>query len=130
MLTAAFKISCIALLYHLNNGLFGPLKSRAPWLFQTSSSSYGNFPRPTDPFHFIPCTNASVLPPLNDPIPEKTWAEHFDPNPDHWIWGNKSTNSTRLQEDPYLGRPIYLCGYLDVPLGGFDNSILSHVPLY
>lgn len=71
-----------------------------------------------------------MLPPLNDTTPEKTWAKYFDPNPDHWIWGNKSTNSAQLQEDPYSGRPIYLCGYLDAPLGRSDHSFLFHVPLY
>lgn len=63
-----------------------------------------------------------MLPQLNDTAPEKSWANHFDPNPDHWIWGNKSTNTSPLQEDPYSGRPIYLCGYLDTPLDYTNKS--------
>jgi pimeloyl-ACP methyl ester carboxylesterase len=56
------------------------------------------------------------LPPaLTDGDPEKTWAELFDPNREHWSWGNKTTDQN-VQDDPYSGRGIYLCGYLDLPL--------------
>lgn len=80
---------------------------------------YGRFPLPSDPFHFLPCTNTTIPPPLEDPHPEYTWGRLYDPDPDHWSWGNKSTTTTittSKREDPYDGRGIYMCGYLDVPL--------------
>ncbi|TWU76299.1 hypothetical protein ED733_005576 [Metarhizium rileyi] len=52
-----------------------------------------------DPFHFIPCTKDSVLPALDDPRPEHTWAKRFDPNPRHWSWGN----ATEGHEDDFEG---------------------------
>lgn len=85
---------------------------------------YSSFPVPNDAFHFIPCsTPAAVLPPLDDPQPEKTWAGLFDPNPHHWNWGKpKSGNQTVDPADPYTGLGIYLCGYLDVPLDYTNKS--------
>lgn len=83
---------------------------------------YGHFPLPDDLFRFLPCTNATVPPPLEDPHPDRTWSHLFDPNPDHWSWGNKSTTASFVtenaskREDPHDGRGIYMCGYLDVPL--------------
>ncbi|KAF4830161.1 putative hydrolase YuaR [Colletotrichum tropicale] len=84
-------------------------------------SPYGRFPLPDDPFKFIPCTNTSLPPPLNDPHPEDTWEALFDPRPSHWSWGNKTT-STEEFRNPYAGRGIYLCGYLDVPLDYTNDS--------
>lgn len=81
---------------------------------------YGRFPREHDPFHLIPCTNTSVPPPLDDPHPQQSWASLFDPDPSHWSWGNRSAESTG--HDPYAGRGIYLCGYLDLPLDHLNNS--------
>lgn len=84
---------------------------------------YSSFPVPNDAFHFIPCTPAVVLPPLDDLQPEKTYAELFDPNPHHWSWGKpKSANQTVDLADPYAGLGIYLCGYLDVPLDYTNKS--------
>ncbi|KAI1444977.1 Alpha/Beta hydrolase protein [Annulohypoxylon stygium] len=80
-----------------------------------SGSPYGQFPHPDDPFRFIPCTNVTLPPALDDSDPEKSWANLFDPNPDHWSWGN-ATVEQDPQDGPYAGRGIYLCGYLDVPL--------------
>ncbi|TID17824.1 Alpha/Beta hydrolase protein [Venturia nashicola] len=122
-LTVAIKIACIALIFYLN-GVFGVLDLLRTHTQRLSeeNSPYGTFPRPGDAFHFIPCTNVSILPPLNDTTPEKTWAKYVDPSPAHWIWGNKSTNSTQPQDDPYSGRPIYLCGYLDAPLDYTNKS--------
>lgn len=117
-LTAAINISFIALLYYLNKGFINPFAS---WLFQ-DTSPYGTFPRSDDLFHFIPCTNASVLPALDDTSPLKTWANHFDTNPDHWIWGNNTLDTSHLNKDPYSNRPIYLCGYLDAPLDYTNKS--------
>lgn len=97
-----------------------------PWCHhrhESSSSVYNTFPDQKDPFHFIPCTNATVLPALEDLRPERSWAKLFDPNPDHWSWGNGTTKDTAgSHPDPYDGRGIYLCGYLDVPLDYTNES--------
>ncbi|KAF2755694.1 alpha/beta-hydrolase [Pseudovirgaria hyperparasitica] len=74
---------------------------------KSKQSPYGRFPRFNDAFHFVPCTNTSVLPDLDDANPEKSWASTFNPNPIHWSWGYR---------DPFAGRGIYLCGYLDLPM--------------
>ncbi|KAK4495664.1 hypothetical protein PRZ48_012932 [Zasmidium cellare] len=90
---------------------------------QLSSRPYGHFPKPNDPFQFLPCTGETLPPPLEDKNPEKTWAAKYDPNPGHWRWGN-GTNSTSEGEGEgeYAGRGIYLCGYLDVPLDYLNES--------
>ncbi|KAL6860023.1 hypothetical protein ACO1O0_004048 [Amphichorda felina] len=78
---------------------------------------YGRFPRLDDPFLLMPCTNATLLPQLDDAHPEKTWAALYDPNPDNWSWANATSDADHgTSKDPYAGRGIYLCGYLDVPL--------------
>jgi len=93
-----------------------------------STSPYGHFPLLNDPFQFIPCTSWSILPPLDDRSPEKTWAKLFDPNPEHWSWGAPpSSKAERDHRDPYAGRGIYLCGYIDLPLdytNGSDSRIV------
>ncbi|KAJ5315600.1 Peptidase S33 tripeptidyl aminopeptidase-like C-terminal [Penicillium atrosanguineum] len=76
---------------------------------EVHKSPYRSFPHEDDPFHFIPCTNASRLPALNDPTPQQSWAALFNPNPNHWSWGS-------------TGRGIYLCGYLDLPLDYHNDS--------
>lgn len=76
---------------------------------EVHKSPYGSFPDKNDPFHFIPCTDSSRLPPLNDSTPHQSWAALFDPNPNHWNWGS-------------TGRGIYLCGYLDLPLDYHNDS--------
>lgn len=81
---------------------------------------YGTFPRPKDPFRFIPCTKDSQPPALNDTDHEANWAKLFNPNPANWSWGNKSSPS--LSGDPYAGRGIFLCGYLDAPLDYLNAS--------
>ncbi|KAK4460028.1 hypothetical protein QBC42DRAFT_273207 [Cladorrhinum samala] len=87
-------------------------------------SPYGQFPLPKDPFHLQPCTPSTLPPPLTDPSPERTWAAIFDPNPAHWSWGlqSKHHDAAPSQEDPYAGRGIYLCGWLDVPLDYTNKS--------
>ncbi|GAC93601.1 proteinase [Pseudozyma hubeiensis SY62] len=67
-----------------------------------SASEWGSFPRTDDPFHFLPCTNTTLPPPLDDPNPLALWTSLFDPDRTHWSFGNSSG--------------LYLCGYLDVPL--------------
>lgn len=84
-------------------------------------SPYGRFPQLDDPFKFLPCTNTTRPPTLDDSSHEQSWAALFDPNPDHWSWGNESTSSV-VTGDPYAGRGIYLCGYLDVPLDYLNES--------
>lgn len=84
------------------------------WVFpdydvQVQDSPYGSFPQDNDPFHFLPCTDASRPPPLDDPTPQQSWAALFDPNPKHWSWGS-------------TGRGIYLCGYLDLPRDYHNNA--------
>ena len=83
--------------------------------------AYGRFPEPADPFHFIPCTSESLPPALKDPQPEQTWRGLYDPDPSHWSWGNLTSDKAD-SHDPYAGRGIYLCGYLDVPLDYTNKS--------
>ncbi|KAL7624127.1 hypothetical protein AAE478_005684 [Parahypoxylon ruwenzoriense] len=117
----------------------GPVFSTARSLFSTaiptrfepvspltspSPSAYGQFPLPNDPFSFIPCTSSSLPPPLDDENPKQTWAALFDPNPQNWSWGNSTLDNTEdnTEDDPYSGRGIYLCGYLDLPLDYLNDS--------
>ncbi|KAH6645991.1 hypothetical protein BKA67DRAFT_582918 [Truncatella angustata] len=86
------------------------------------TSPYGTLPTHDDPFQFIPCTSLTVPPALENANPNHTWASLFDANPDHWSWGNPDTNLTVDLEDPYAGRGIYLCGWLDVPLDYTNKS--------
>ncbi len=91
------------------------------------TSPYGTFPQPDDPFLFLPCTNRTVPPPLDDADPGKSWAALFDPDPEHWSWGNATRNELHatgrhVSDDPYAGRGIYLCGYLEVPLDYTNES--------
>ncbi|KAJ5485185.1 hypothetical protein N7539_005173 [Penicillium diatomitis] len=76
---------------------------------QNHTSPYGRFPLEHDPFQFLPCTNASLLPSIDDPAPRQSWAALFDPDPSHWSWGSN-------------GRGIYMCGYLDLPLDYLNES--------
>lgn len=82
---------------------------------------YGRFPKRDDPFHFIPCTNTTFPPELDDLRPERTWGKLYDPNPEHWSWGNATTEALD-HEDLHAGRGIYLCGYIDVPLDFLNES--------
>ncbi|KAL0936838.1 alpha/beta hydrolase family protein [Colletotrichum truncatum] len=86
-----------------------------------AESPFGRYPLPKDPFRFIPCTNTSLPPALDDHRPDETWAALFDADPSHWSWGHK-TESTKGDDDLYSGRGIYLCGYLDVPLDYTNKS--------
>lgn len=83
-------------------------------------SPFGTFPRPKDPFRFQPCTNLTQPPALNDSEHEANWAKLFDPDPHSWTWGNKSDSSAL--HDPFAGRGIYLCGYIDAPLDYLNAS--------
>ncbi|KAJ5769933.1 uncharacterized protein N7511_001984 [Penicillium nucicola] len=90
---------------------FGAFRPLGRWTcpdHQAPKLPYGRFPQENDPFHFIPCTDTSRPPPLDDPAAAQSWAALFDPNPNHWSWG--STNG------------IYLCGYLDLPLDYHNAS--------
>ncbi|KAK4064675.1 hypothetical protein Trihar35433_8192 [Trichoderma harzianum] len=88
------------------------------------ASPYGKFPKPDDPFHFLPCTSETLPPALDDKRPVRSWSKLFDPNPSHWSWGNKTDEDANAisKHDPYAGRGIYLCGWLDVPLDYTNSS--------
>ncbi|KAK0731939.1 Alpha/Beta hydrolase protein [Lasiosphaeris hirsuta] len=119
-----FFVGLLAAWHLFSMRLFAtPLERSGP---TECASPYGQFPLPDDPFQFIPCTAASVLPPLNDGDPRRTWSSLFDPNPDHWRWGAAPSNPdpprSRLDDDRYARRGIYLCGYLDLPLDHLSDS--------
>ena len=82
---------------------------------------YGEFPKPDDPFQLLPCTDKTAPPALDDKHPKESWAKLFDPDPKHWGWGN-NTSTIATDDDPFAGRGIFLCGYLDVPLDYTNNS--------
>ena len=97
----------------------------APTQTAYHDSIYGQWPDDQDPFLLLPCTNATVPPSLDDSNPEQSWAALFDPDPAHWSWGAKTNDSLLVagdDEDPYAGRGIFLCGYLDVPIDYFNQS--------
>ena len=122
-------LSVAALYRHSGHILPRPRDSDSTTLQRLNvlDSPYWDFPLPDDPFNFIPCTNKSTPPSLEDRDPETTWKDLFDPDPDHWSWGNNTSNATETtQNDPYAGRGIYLCGYLDVPLD-YTNSSESRI---
>lgn len=87
-------------------------------------SVYGDFPSAGDPFHFLPCTDKTLPPAINDTDPAASWAKLFNPDPAHWNWGDAPTSigQDELDKDPYAGRGIYLCGYLDVPMDYMNES--------
>lgn len=91
-------------------------------------SPYGCFPSSEDSFHFIPCTNVSIPPPLDEQDPAQAWAALFDPEPRHWRWGNTTGEDSGMGIDGYDNvetfekRGIYLCGYLDLPLDYTNKS--------
>jgi pimeloyl-ACP methyl ester carboxylesterase len=87
------------------------------------ASPYGKFPKENDPFRLLPCTPATLPPPLDDTNAEQTWASRFDPNPSQWSWGSpRNGENGTAGADPYADRGIYLCGYLDVPLDYTNKS--------
>ncbi|KAI1179980.1 alpha/beta-hydrolase [Nemania sp. FL0916] len=87
-----------------------------------ATSPYGRFPVSNDPFQFLPCTNATWPPALDDPNPGRSWARLFDPNPENWSWGQRAANDAVSANDKYAARGIYMCGYLDVPLDYANQS--------
>ncbi|KAH9992391.1 hypothetical protein F4779DRAFT_609232 [Xylariaceae sp. FL0662B] len=106
--------------YRICKQYYDILTSKPVW--STVAYPYGRFPLPHDPFHFLPCTNVTLPPPLDHSDPERAWASLFDPNPEHWSWGNATAKQNVPDYDPYSGRGIYLCGYLDVPLDYTNES--------
>ncbi|KAK3320192.1 hypothetical protein B0T19DRAFT_434050 [Cercophora scortea] len=86
-----------------------------------SAPPYGQFPLPNDPFRFLPCTNLTLPPALNETNVDRTWAALYDPDPARWTWASPKSNATTTG-DPYAGRAIYLCGFLDVPLDYTNKS--------
>ncbi|KUJ15859.1 alpha/beta-hydrolase [Mollisia scopiformis] len=122
------KVVCLAVVliaalgfYH--RGSWTPGNRKFETALDSNVSPYGRFPVPNDPFRFIPCTSTSLPPPLDDPHPEASWAKLFDPKPTHWNWGKSKSNETHESlTDPYAGRGIFLCGYVDVPLDYTNKS--------
>lgn len=84
-------------------------------------STFGAFPKADDPFSFLPCTNTTIPPSLDDHDHEASWAKLFDSDPSQWSWGNKTTTASS-DDDVYAGRGIYLCGYIDVPMDYHNSS--------
>ncbi|TLD28614.1 hypothetical protein PspLS_03737 [Pyricularia sp. CBS 133598] len=87
-----------------------------------ADSPYGTFPAEDDPFHFIPCTNETVPPRLADANAPQTWQKLFNADPNHWSWGSPRSDANGTSDDPFRGRGIYLCGYLDVPFDYHNES--------
>ncbi|RDW71456.1 hypothetical protein BP6252_08019 [Coleophoma cylindrospora] len=115
--------------YHKNSWVLGNINNQinvdylATAVPKAKSSPYGRFPVPNDPFRFIPCTSATVPPALEDADPETSWAKLFDPDPSHWSWGRPKANKTKNSlSDPYVGRGVFLCGYINVPLDYTNKS--------
>ncbi|KAG6000438.1 hypothetical protein E4U54_001422 [Claviceps lovelessii] len=119
------KLVCLGIVAFASSSVpHGSWPLRGCHAHSNPSSGYGEFPHKGDPFRFMPCTNITNPPLLNDTNPEHTWASLFDPDPRHWSWGNSTTGEVHLEKavDPYAGRGIYLCGYLDVPLDYTNKS--------
>ncbi|KAI1828395.1 alpha/beta-hydrolase [Xylaria intraflava] len=117
----AFALAMISLYHDLPNLSYDRLRTHYYESLTgglTTSSEYGRFPAPDDPFQFLPCTNATWPPALDDSSPRQSWARLFDPDPENWSWGREVTTVDRhvRADDKYAGRGIYMCGYLDVPL--------------
>ncbi|KAI6334380.1 hypothetical protein MCOR29_000692 [Pyricularia oryzae] len=83
---------------------------------------YGTFPAEDDPFRFIPCTSETVPPRLADRDATQIWQKLFNPDPSHWSWGSRRSGVNGTSDDPFRGRGIYLCGYLDVPFDYKNES--------
>lgn len=71
---------------------------------------WGSFPKKDDPFHFLPCTDATAPPSLDEPHPLEVWQRLYEPDTERWRRG---------KEDK---RALYLCGWLDVPLDYTNSS--------
>lgn len=112
-------IASLAGLYHLTTRGWPQFRHHCSHHQHSIESPYGSFPQPDDAFRFLPCTNVTRPPALDDKDHESSWAKLFDPDPDHWAWGN---NTAGTSEDPYAGRGIFLCGYIDVPLDYKNES--------
>ncbi|KAI0200778.1 Alpha/Beta hydrolase protein [Astrocystis sublimbata] len=93
-----------------------------PHYARAATSTYGQFPDPLDSLQFIPCTNTTIVPALEDADPARSWARLFDPNPDNWSWGHRRGDGAAHPNDKYSGRGIYMCGFLDVPLDYTNQS--------
>lgn len=83
-----------------------------------SDLPFGRFPVKGDPFQFLPCTNASILPSLDDKNPKEAWKAVFDTDHENWTWGSTEKKGHKS----YDGRGIYMCGYLDVPLDHLNSK--------
>ncbi|KAI1111528.1 alpha/beta-hydrolase [Nemania sp. NC0429] len=129
-LAGVAALALVAVLLYRDIPGFSPHRLRSQYYEALTGGSaisppYGRFPVPDDPFQFLPCTNATWPPSLDDTDPARSWARLFDPDPEHWSWGRAAAEGTRRARHPgdkYSGRGIYLCGYLDVPLDYTNRS--------
>ncbi|SPO29119.1 uncharacterized protein UTRI_06068 [Ustilago trichophora] len=78
-----------------------------------SDHRWGQFPQKDDPFHFLPCTNATLPPSVDESHPLEAWQRLYDPDPQNWSWGNAGNVTNQA---------LYLCGWLDVPLDYTNTS--------
>ncbi|KAK2612037.1 hypothetical protein QQS21_002002 [Conoideocrella luteorostrata] len=109
----------LLLVYPSHQHDLSTLHGRGRQLYPRNATS-GQFPRPGDRFHFLPCTNTTTIPSLNDTHADHSWATQFDPNPEHWKWGKELADCG--QNCTSARRGLYLCGYLDVPIDYTNKS--------
>jgi pimeloyl-ACP methyl ester carboxylesterase len=114
-----FGLVSLVSLYHVTARGWPQFRHHCSHNHHRLNSPYGSFPRADDAFRLLPCTNETFPPALDDPDHEASWAKSFDPNPEHWAWGNNTAGTT---EDSFSGRGIFLCGYIDVPLDYKNGS--------
>ncbi|TKY88079.1 hypothetical protein EX895_003175 [Sporisorium graminicola] len=104
-------------LYHLDD-IVSPHRIRQhPAHPDSGRRGWGHFPKVDDAFRFLPCTNATVPPALDDPRPVEAWARLYDADPSHWSWANSSSSRNASSSGG-----LYLCGWLDVPLDYTNTS--------
>ncbi|TLS24621.1 hypothetical protein PpBr36_08592 [Pyricularia pennisetigena] len=119
------SIACYLALLGLAHAYPG-LGHAAPKVQRREDAPYGTFPVEDDPFHFIPCTNETVPPRLSDRNATRTWKKLFNADPNRWTWGSPRSGVNETSDDPFRGRGIYLCGYLDVPFD-YNNKSESRI---
>lgn len=81
-------------------GVSSRIKHHGP----VNNHEWGTFPRKDDPFHFLPCTNATFPPSLDEAKPLEAWQRLSEPDPSKWLRGENEKDA------------LFLCGWLDVPL--------------
>lgn len=121
------KVTAAAALLVLASFYLDPFAVKRPSFFghhcpHAAAPAFETLPKSDDPFHFIPCTHETLPPAIGDQNPEEAWAKLYEPNPENWSWGKPVAGQNGLTNDPYAGRGIYLCGYIDVPMDYTNKS--------